>query len=45
MNIDALKRDSRGEVLTPDSAGYDAARHIWNAMIDKRSGGTRTSRR
>ena len=26
----------RGEVLTADSPGYDAARTIWNAMIDAR---------
>ncbi len=25
-----------GELLLPDSAGYDEARQIWNAMIDKR---------
>jgi len=25
-----------GELLLPDSAGYDDARQIWNAMIDKR---------
>lgn len=28
----------RGELLTPDSQGYDAARSIWNAMIDRRPG-------
>ena len=26
----------RGSVLTPDTPGYDQARTIWNAMIDKR---------
>jgi FAD/FMN-containing dehydrogenase len=36
MNIEALKREFRGEILTPESHGYEKARHIWNAMIDKR---------
>jgi FAD/FMN-containing dehydrogenase len=36
MDVDALQRDFRGEILTPSSSGYDAARRIWNAMIDKR---------
>ena len=36
MNLDALKREFRGEIITPASSGYDAARHIWNAMIDRR---------
>jgi len=26
----------RGECLTPDSVGYDAARAVWNGMIDSR---------
>ncbi|MCV6594037.1 MAG: FAD-binding oxidoreductase [Silicimonas sp.] len=25
-----------GEILTPDSPGYEAARSVWNAMIDRR---------
>ena len=38
MNVDALKREFRGEILTPTSPGYDDARRIWNAMIDRRPG-------
>ena len=30
-----LRSALRGELLTPDSPGYDDARTIWNAMIDK----------
>jgi len=33
---DALRARLRGELLTPDDAGYDAARRVYNAMIDKR---------
>ena len=36
MNVDSLKSEFRGELLTPDSAGYDAARRLWNGMIDRR---------
>src|SRR3954447_26063365 len=35
-SIDTLKREIRGTVLTEDSPGYDEARTIWNAMIDRR---------
>jgi len=31
-----LKQDFRGQLLTPNDAGYDEARKIWNGMIDKR---------
>ncbi len=34
--VDGLRSRMRGPVLTAADAGYDAARRIWNAMIDKR---------
>jgi FAD/FMN-containing dehydrogenase len=34
--IEMFRADLRGKLLTPADAGYDAARRIWNAMIDKR---------
>jgi len=34
--VEAFKTGLRGELLTPDSPGYDEARTIWNAMIDRR---------
>ena len=33
--IDAFRRSVRGQVLTPGDEGYDAARQVWNAMIDR----------
>ncbi len=36
--IAALRGGLRGTVLLPDEPGYDAARSIWNAMIDRRPG-------
>jgi FAD/FMN-containing dehydrogenase len=36
MDINALRAHFRGDLLTPGSAGYDNARMIWNAMIDRR---------
>lgn len=35
-DIETLKTKVRGSVLQPDDAGYDDARSIWNALIDKR---------
>ncbi|MFD8951036.1 FAD-binding oxidoreductase [Streptomyces xanthophaeus] len=32
----ALREDLAGEVLTPDDAGYDGARTVFNGMIDRR---------
>jgi FAD/FMN-containing dehydrogenase len=34
--IDALGSNLKGKLLTADSPGYDEARTIWNAMIDRR---------
>ena len=34
--VEAFKSDLRGELLTPADIGYDAARTVWNAMMDKR---------
>jgi len=34
--VDGLKSRLRGPVLTPADAGYEDARTVWNAMIDRR---------
>ena len=34
--IQELRESIRGEVITAADAGYDAARAVWNGMIDKR---------
>lgn len=36
--IDEFKVNFPGDVLLPGDAGYDEARQIWNAMIDRRPG-------
>jgi FAD/FMN-containing dehydrogenase len=36
--LTALRSRLQGSVLLPDEAGYDDARTIWNAMIDRRPG-------
>ena len=36
--LDRLRIEFAGEIILPDDPGYDAARTIFNAMIDKRPG-------
>lgn len=36
--VAALDAELRGDLLLPESDGYDAARTIWNAMIDRKPG-------
>ncbi len=34
--IEKFKASLRGELIQPNDEGYDDARKVWNAMIDKR---------
>src|SRR4030066_1498290 len=34
--VESLKTDLRGPLLFPGDDGYDKARTVWNAMIDRR---------
>jgi FAD/FMN-containing dehydrogenase len=36
--VDALRNGMNGAVLLPGDAGYDDARTVWNATVDKRPG-------
>ena len=36
--VERLAASLRGDLLSRESPGYDAARRIWNAMIDRRPG-------
>ena len=35
-HVDELRRSFAGEIVTPDAAGYDDARRVWNAVFDRR---------
>jgi FAD/FMN-containing dehydrogenase len=34
--VQELKKQLRGDLLGPSDGGYDAARSVWNAMVDRR---------
>ena len=34
--LDELRRTFGGEIVTPEAAGYDDARRVWNAVFDRR---------
>ena len=36
MDLEKLRPQFRGEIITAECAGYNTARQIWNAMIDRR---------
>ena len=36
--VEALRPQFHGQILTPSDSGYEAARKVYNAMIDKRPG-------
>jgi FAD/FMN-containing dehydrogenase len=36
--VQELRSGSRGAILTPEDAAYEAARQVWNGMIDRRPG-------
>jgi hypothetical protein len=36
LNVDTLRGQVRGQIITPGDAGYDAARAVHNGLIDRR---------
>ena len=36
VKVDDLARHFAGEIIEPDTAGYDDARRVWNAVFDRR---------
>ena len=36
--LETLQHGIRGEICLPDDPGYDEARNLWNAMIDRKPG-------
>jgi hypothetical protein len=34
--LDGLKKDFKGEIVTPGDPAYDTRRRVWNGMIDRR---------
>lgn len=36
LDVETFKASLRGELIGPDDEGYDAARQVYNAMIDRR---------
>ena len=36
LDVDDFRASLRGQLLLPDSAGYDDARKVWNGMFDNR---------
>jgi hypothetical protein len=36
VDVDRLRRSVDGQVMLPGEDGYDSARALWNAMVDRR---------